>query len=156
MNLLDIKVVKPNKEVRERMVNDNTCPYCLVELKKNPISRKTKMRAELKKKAFHKFRRVCVECKRAFLSKQDLDKTFYVKRESKPRRTRYIVKGCGEDCVNCKTPMERRGHSVVPEKWHYTEWDYCKRCNRVQHYNQFRCSLWKEVEEQEQFLANIK
>ena len=61
----------------------------------------------------------------------------------KKRRSQTI--DLGNDCPKCGQKMERRKHNKNEKKYlnrayYYTEWDYCKSCNYVQHYNQFK--MW--------------
>jgi hypothetical protein len=43
------------------------------------------------------------------------------------------------DCPKCRKPMERRRHREIPlTKYFYSEWDYCRWCKHVQHYEEFR------------------
>lgn len=66
------------------------------------------------------------------------------------------VIGVGEKCPKCSEFMERRKHKDRPGKtWFYTQWDYCKSCKHIQHYEKFKSSEWQEVERQESFLNSI-
>lgn len=50
-----------------------------------------------------------------------------------------IIIGDGEDCVKCGTQMQRKAHhpkESIHTNYHFTWWDYCIRCQRVQHYQQ--------------------
>lgn len=50
------------------------------------------------------------------------------------------VKGLGNDCPKCSSVMERRERTRVPKNkaYFFSEWDYCKLCSHVQHYNEFK------------------
>lgn len=69
------------------------------------------------------------------------------KKKNKP--TRYKI-GNGNLCVKCKVPMERRGH---PKKWeprekqafYFAWWDVCKKCQRVQHYEEAKRYVCKTI-----------
>ena len=69
-----------------------------------------------------------------------------------------IVVGVGGECPKCNDAMERRKH---PTHWksrkiyYYTEWDYCNKCQHVQHYDKYKSPLWLEKENKENFLKNI-
>jgi hypothetical protein len=46
-------------------------------------------------------------------------------------------------CPKCNELMERRKHRVIGAKqlnktYYYSEWDYCKPCGHLQHYEQFK------------------
>lgn len=86
------------------------------------------------------------------------------------KRIRYKVLGQGKPCPKCKNPMENRTHKEIDQRvlfqpFYFTEWDYCRNCNHVQHYEHFK--RWnntdkstymqsKEVEdEQLSFLSQI-
>jgi len=58
----------------------------------------------------------------------------------KPSRKAVFI-GIGEHCVKCEKPMERMSH---PKDWtprngigYFTEWDVCRFCRHVQHYQRF-------------------
>ncbi len=58
-----------------------------------------------------------------------------------------IVVGIGNLCPKCGDPMERRKHKKRPKsEYFFTEWDYCKPCGHVQHYEKYRSSVWQEHE----------
>lgn len=77
----------------------------------------------------------------------------------------YKVIGKGNDCKKCRVPMERRSHKdgfrVKPTQYQYfTEWDYCKPCGHVQHYEVFKRNtpkghILEETNRQNSFLNNI-
>lgn len=72
----------------------------------------------------------------------------------KQRRIRYVISGQGEKCNKCKQVMERRGHKERPMKtFYYRKWDFCRNCNHVQHYDEFKSESWKEAERQD-FIFN--
>lgn len=71
-------------------------------------------------------------------------------------KNRPKIKGIGKECPKCGIPMERREHSRKPETaYFFSEWDYCKPCNHVQHYEEYKGTTWKEEERQMNFLKNI-
>lgn len=48
-----------------------------------------------------------------------------------------------EECPKCKGIMERRSHREITEKmlthdYFFSEWDFCKKCKHVQHYEKFK------------------
>lgn len=55
------------------------------------------------------------------------------------RKNRYLVKGNRELCSKCFKTMERRCHKGKPKNinLYYSEWDFCIRCKRIQHYRKF-------------------
>lgn len=56
-----------------------------------------------------------------------------------------IVSSSGNNCPKCHQPMERRKRTKTPEKqFYFTEWDYCIGCKHIQHYDEFKCDLWKK------------
>lgn len=69
-----------------------------------------------------------------------------------------IVSGEGESCPKCFVKMERRKRIKKPENKNYwfTEWDYCKSCSHVQHYDKFKSSEWIEAERQKSFFDSLK
>jgi len=61
------------------------------------------------------------------------------------RRNRHRLIGKGKKCPKCSDFMERRGHLENDERvkqkvYYFTEWDYCKACVHVQHYDHFKVS----------------
>lgn len=51
----------------------------------------------------------------------------------------------GNECPKCGRPMERRFHSVDEtamnnKKYYFSQWDYCKPCKHVQHYEAYKVS----------------
>lgn len=79
---------------------------------------------------------------------------------SKKGKIRYYaeVKGMGENCPKCLKPMERRKRILPPKNksYFFTEWDYCKLCSHVQHYEKFKSSEWVEQERQESFFRDLR
>lgn len=74
----------------------------------------------------------------------------------KERKIRYISKGFLKECPKCKGKMERRTHKEKPKKtWFYTEWDYCKPCGHLQHYDQYKSMEWQENERRQNFFNSI-
>lgn len=75
------------------------------------------------------------------------------------RSNKAIIIGEGENCPKCKKPMSRKKH---PPHWrniksyYYTEWDYCKPCGHVQHYEEYKSHEWQEVERQKSFFKSIQ
>lgn len=67
------------------------------------------------------------------------------------------VIGKGEECKNCKGPMERRKRTKPPatKTYFFTEWDYCPKCSFVQHYEIYKSSIWKEDESRDAFFKNL-
>jgi hypothetical protein len=77
---------------------------------------------------------------------------------SKAKSNEYVSMGCvGGDCPKCKNKMERRKRIKPPtgKSYFYTEWDYCRPCQHVQHYDQFKSANWQEEELQHQFFKSI-
>lgn len=70
-----------------------------------------------------------------------------------------IVIGKGNECPKCSKLMERKKH---PPHWKntktyfYTEWDYCKPCGHVQHYDEFKSIAWREAESRESFFRDMR
>lgn len=67
------------------------------------------------------------------------------------------IKGIGNNCPKCIEPMQRRERVKAPKDktYFFTEWDYCLKCGHVQHYDEFKCPNWKEIERQQSFLINL-
>lgn len=47
------------------------------------------------------------------------------------------------ECPKCNQLMERRKHRTIGEKqltktFYFSEWDYCKPCNHVQFYEEYK------------------
>ena len=60
---------------------------------------------------------------------------------SKKEKRKYVVlEGCGLNCPKCSKQMERRERSFIPKKQdcYYREWDYCRGCKHLQHYEHFK------------------
>lgn len=53
-----------------------------------------------------------------------------------------IVTGSGRPCPKCHRPMERCKHPTnwcpPTDRYYFQEWDVCRSCRHVQHYNEFR------------------
>lgn len=70
-----------------------------------------------------------------------------------------IIIGEGEQCPKCFKKMERRKH---PPHWkntktyYFTEWDYCKSCQHIQHYDKYKSGEWVEQERQEELFRYLK
>lgn len=50
-------------------------------------------------------------------------------------------------CNKCNDFYERREHAIITPKllkkiFYYSEWDYCKKCKHVQHYEQYK--VWNK------------
>lgn len=66
------------------------------------------------------------------------------------------IKGIGDRCPKCSNEMERREHTSRPKtEYFYTEWDYCKNCKHVQHYEKYKSLLWQEIENHETILNRL-
>ena len=65
--------------------------------------------------------------------------------------------GFGKECPKCSGLMERRKWTKKPTKkvYYFREWDYCKVCKHVQHYDEFKSTAWQESEDTRSFFANI-
>ena len=63
---------------------------------------------------------------------------------NKFKRNRIEIMGYGKDCPKCSKKMEIRKHRIVPTGFHFTEWEYCPRCNHVQLNDEFKNANWKE------------
>ena len=55
----------------------------------------------------------------------------------------YVILRKGEVCPKCGYKMDRRAHRSNSTKqfkqpFYFTEWDYCKTCRHVQHYEQYK------------------
>ncbi len=79
---------------------------------------------------------------------------------------KYRILRKGKDCPKCLQPMERRAHKegFTRKKENYyffKEWDYCKPCKHLQHYEEFkvttgRGSDWEEIQRQTSFLRSLQ
>lgn len=50
-----------------------------------------------------------------------------------------IVIGLGNECPKCNVPMQRRRHSKrAKTDIYYLMWDYCRPCQYLQHYEEFK------------------
>lgn len=64
---------------------------------------------------------------------------------------RALVIGLIEKCPKCNRLMERRKHPFIPipksdlRNHYFSEWDYCKRCNHVQHYERYKVLFKKAL-----------
>lgn len=70
-----------------------------------------------------------------------------------------IIVGKGEKCPKCFQEMEHRKHPphwVNRKSYYYKEWDYCKKCNHVQHYEKYKSSEWIEQERQDSFFRDLR
>lgn len=56
--------------------------------------------------------------------------------------------GEGEECMKCRVKMVRRKRIKPPatKTYFFTEWDYCKQCGHIQHYEKFKSTAWQESE----------
>lgn len=77
-------------------------------------------------------------------------------KEKLPKNRRIRI-GEGKDCPKCKIPMERRKHFEVPKNrvYYFREWDFCLKCKHLQHYEEFKCSTWQEIDRQDKFINEI-
>lgn len=90
------------------------------------------------------------------------------------KKKHYSVIGSGENCPKCKIPMQRREHDEIREKqrnapYYFKEWDYCIKCNHLQHYDwckvmnnndsarlyQRHKNAYEEIEAQNNFFKSI-
>lgn len=83
--------------------------------------------------------------------------------ERKPRKEKrmkmYIIENLkSEMCPKCHNPMQRRKRVKPPidKTYFFTEWDYCRNCRHVQHYEKYKSTDWKERETQENHLFDIR
>lgn len=78
---------------------------------------------------------------------------------NKIKQKKYIVIGNGNDCPKCRNPMERRSHREIPQTktYYFIEWDFCRPCGHLQHYDEFKSipALEEELEQQDLFMNNI-
>jgi hypothetical protein len=63
-----------------------------------------------------------------------------------------VIVGDGEICPKCSTPMERRKHrtlseSILNQPYYFSEWDYCKPCGHLQHYDKYKVYSTSEMRE---------
>jgi hypothetical protein len=60
-------------------------------------------------------------------------------------------------CPKCKKLMERRTRIGRPKNktYYYTEWDYCKPCGHVQHYDEYKSAKWQEDDNRAEFCKHI-
>jgi len=66
--------------------------------------------------------------------------------------------GMGEICKKCGELMERRKRIKPPKNgktYFYTEWDYCKPCGHMQHYQKYKSGVWQEAEAQRSFFKDL-
>lgn len=64
------------------------------------------------------------------------------------RKIRHKDLGKGNKCPHCSKVMERRGHLETDTKhllksYYFKEWDYCRPCRHVQHYDMFK--VWNNT-----------
>lgn len=77
----------------------------------------------------------------------------------KQKNKQYVsLNNQGEICNHCDVLMERRKRIVIPKNktYFFTEWDYCTKCNRVQHYEKFKSHTWQEDELQKDFFRSLR
>lgn len=56
-----------------------------------------------------------------------------------------VVNKESNPCPKCKLPMEARKHintQTIKTVYYYSQWDYCKSCHHVQHYDKYK--VWKD------------
>ena len=80
------------------------------------------------------------------------------------KNNKVIIVGAGNECI-CGAIMERRKPKSVDrfsKSFYFTEWDFCLKCKRVQHYEEFKKwkdqstpSVIEEDERQQSFLRSI-
>lgn len=80
---------------------------------------------------------------------------------------KYIESGLVEKCPKCKEMMVRRKHreltaKILTQPYYFSEWDYCWRCQHLQHYEKFkvwasneRATFLKEMEERDNLFKNL-
>lgn len=71
----------------------------------------------------------------------------------------FIKSGIGEKCPKCFQPMEHRKRisRPKPEKiYYFTEYDFCKPCKHMQHYEKYKNTSWTEQDRQESFFRDLK
>ena len=62
-------------------------------------------------------------------------------RLEKTPKHKYILSE-GKICPKCRKPMQRRKHTEPPtDKSFYSEWDYCRPCGHIQHYQEFKVNI---------------
>lgn len=64
-----------------------------------------------------------------------------IKEDKKERKTKYIIVTIdSRPCPKCRQPMQRRKHQEPPlgRAYFYKEWDYCRPCLHVQHYEEYK------------------
>src|SRR5258706_1939745 len=63
-----------------------------------------------------------------------------------PKKIR--VKGSSEKCPRCRSIMQRREHTTIPQNkpYYFSEWDYCINCGYLQHYEKFKVFLNRPLE----------
>jgi hypothetical protein len=76
---------------------------------------------------------------------------------SKGSKNHWRIKGVGERCPHCHMYMQRRKRTQFPinKNYFYKEWDYCTKCNFVQHYERYKSAVWKENEQIIEHFFNI-
>jgi len=68
----------------------------------------------------------------------------YKKRERRQRKIQTHSVLCeGAECPHCHQRMERRKHKEITDKvlkqsYYFSQWDFCKTCNHVQHYDKYK------------------
>lgn len=89
--------------------------------------------------------------------RKENDFVYLKTKERKIKVKKVIVIGNGEPCPSCRKPMQRRKHGTEPKtNYFYTEWDYCRECCHVQHYEKYKSSDWREDERQQSFFRDLK
>ncbi len=82
---------------------------------------------------------------------------------------KYITIDRINECPKCNQLMERRKHDKIGEKqlnktYYFKEWDFCKKCNHVQHYEEYKVmsdnyrdtsDMFQEIDRQNSFFNNI-
>lgn len=67
-----------------------------------------------------------------------------IKQKEIGRDTKFlIITSSSLLCPKCKNPMQRRQHVNPPtdKTYYFNQWDYCKPCGHVQHYDEYKIIL---------------
>lgn len=65
----------------------------------------------------------------------------------------------GRECPKCKglcIVRKRIQKQSRHKNFYYTQWDFCENCNAVYFEEKYKCSEWKEVEQQEDLFRNLR
>ena len=72
---------------------------------------------------------------------------------------KFIENGIGENCPKCSKPMTHRKRIKPPKDgktYFFTEYDFCKPCRFMQHYEKYKSQDWQENERQQDFFSNLR